>query len=807
MVSVGGVSQTVPQADAAKPEIGAEAPQVFAIRNVTGAAARPPLSVFFKDVLLDQKSILTSPKHMKKTDLAWELPLAGATAFLLVTDQRNVTERLHTNAAAESQSSNISNLGLGSLALIPVAVYWWGWRHRDYYDMDSSVLTVRAVTDSLILAEGIQLIARRERPNPQDESGVFFQAGVSSSFPSLHATTAWSIAAVLAQRYPNWLAQVSLYGLASAVSISRVPAGAHFPSDVVVGSALGFLVGKYVAKTAGQNRSYWLEPHETKTSLAAPPVQKAAVTPAAEAQSSESGGSASVPMDSWVYDALDRLAAFGLIPSQISGLRPWTRSECRRQVREAEAMLKFQLETKSSGMLHEAQQYISALHREFDGVDTGRGEVVLDSLYLREGVLAGPPLNDSYHFGQTWSNDFGRPFGRGLNSIEGFQSHAQSGHFFGYVDGEYQHAHGQPAYSLPVREVIAGIDDNPLQAPEADSATNRFRIIEAYGGVRLGDIEFSVGKQSLYWGPTYEGPLMFSDNAEPTKNAKISTVSPFRLPGLLRYMGEIRAEIVMGKLGGQLYTWRPWFNAQKISFKLTADLEMGFTRWSQFGGVGYPVSPNILISNLTTTASRIGKAGNYPGEVKGGFDFKWRIPGVRNWFSLYSDSYADDDPSPLAAPRRAGISPGLYLSHVPGIAKWDFRVEAASTIPMEGDQGPGFIYWNGVYHNSNTNYGYLLGTSVGRDARAIEGWSTYSFTPRSKLQAGYQQRKIASGFLPGGGTQTDASLKGSLELPHRFVASVMFQYERYYIPVLAGPARNLSGWLQLSWDPKLKLVH
>src|SRR5580698_4122857 len=52
-------------------------------------------------------------------------------------------------------------------------------------------------------------------------------------------------------------------------------------------------------------------------------------------ESVRAGEATSVPMDSWVYPALDRLAALGFIPSQIAGLRPWSRAECRRQVEEA----------------------------------------------------------------------------------------------------------------------------------------------------------------------------------------------------------------------------------------------------------------------------------------------------------------------------------------------------------------------------------------------------------------------------------------------------------------------------------------
>jgi hypothetical protein len=277
----------------------------------------------------------------------------------------------------------------------------------------------------------------------------------------------------------------------------------------------------------------------------------------------------------------------------------------------------------------------------------------------------------------------------------------------------------------------------------------------------------------------------------------------------LRYFGAIRAEFVLGKLGGQQYTWRPWFNAQKVSFKLTENLEMGFTRWSIFWGVGHPITLGTFLRNLTSGTSPDGPSGvgrTDPGDRKGGFDFRYRIPGLRNWLTLYSDTYSDDDPSPLAAPRRAALSPGLYLSHVPFVPRLDLRVEAASTTPYGRDHGGAFIYYNNQYHGGNTNYGTLLGNPVGRDGRALEGWARYWFSARSKVEAGYRQSKIGGQFLPGGGTQSDATLKGSLQLSKNCFADMSLQYERYWVPALGGPKRNLSGLLQLTWEPKLALV-
>ena len=729
---------------------------------------------FVRSVWMDEGKIFSSPAHLHKKDLTWLLPAAGAAAFLFSTDRGNMQDRIHTNPLARDRSEMLSNVGVGSLAAIPALLEWQGWRNRDHYQQETGWLAARAVVDTLVTTEILQVISQRERPTATG-GGDFFRSGTaSSSFPSMHAASAWALASVVAHRYPGWLTKVAVYGLAGGVTVGRVLARDHSPSDVAVGSGLGWLIGRFVAGEDSPPRK-----------LFRPTAQASSEQPSTEP------GSTYVPVDSWIYPALDRLAAFGLIPSQTSGLRPWTRAECLRQVREAASRM--------SSDFGVADELVRALRSE---LENPTGKLTLNSIYTRNGGIAGPDLNDSFHFGQTWINDSGRPFGRGFDSYTGFTASGESGPFFAYVNGEYQHAPGTEPYSLPVRQTIANLDFNPLQPAAPDADTNRFRFLDTYAGVRLGDFEISLGKQSLWWGPTADSPLSFSDNAEPTKNLRISTVHPIRLPGLLRYLGEIRGEFVFGKLGGQQYTWRPWFNAQKLTFKLTENLEMGFTRWSILWGVGHPITVESLLRNFTSLNSPNGPSGvgaSDPGDRKGGFDFRYRIPGLRNWLTLYSDSYSDDDPSPLAAPRRAAINPGIYLTHVPGIPRLDFRVEAPSTMPMEGDQGGTFIYYNDQYHSGNTNYGYLVGNPVGRDARAIEGWATYWLSARNKIEASFRQVK-------GGSTQTDATLKNSFPIARDLRADLMLQYERFLIPLLGGPQRNLSGWVQLTWEPEWRLI-
>ena len=55
-----------------------------------------------------------------------------------------------------------------------------------------------------------------------------------------------ALARVITGEYPHWYVLLPAYGFAESISISRLVANQHFPSDVLVGQAIGFLTGSYV---------------------------------------------------------------------------------------------------------------------------------------------------------------------------------------------------------------------------------------------------------------------------------------------------------------------------------------------------------------------------------------------------------------------------------------------------------------------------------------------------------------------------------------------------------------------------------
>ena len=139
-------------------------------------------------------------------------------------------------------------------------------------------------------------------------------------------------------------------------------------------------------------------------------------------------GSPYVPLDSWIYPAFDRLIALGYVRSAIVAQRPWTRLECARLLGEASELV----ESASDGRDQEGLAIYDSLGLEFrnehaliEGAENR--SVQLESIYTRATGISGQPLTDSYHFGQTVLNDFGRPFGEGFNSVDGFSGWASEG--------------------------------------------------------------------------------------------------------------------------------------------------------------------------------------------------------------------------------------------------------------------------------------------------------------------------------------------------------------------------------------------
>lgn len=207
------------------------------------------------NLLRDQGAIWTSPIRLRDSNAAGPIVLVIATAGAITIDHQIMSSsRLH-DASLNQHAETASNGLVGGFIAAPLALYGLGLsRHADH-SAETGLLGGEAMVDSLAVNEVLKGVSLRERPTADGARGRFFQPGVGfdSSFPSNHCILAWSSAAVLASEYPGALTAVGAYGLATGVTVTRVLARQHFPSDVLVGSAVGWMIGRYVYHRHGRH--------------------------------------------------------------------------------------------------------------------------------------------------------------------------------------------------------------------------------------------------------------------------------------------------------------------------------------------------------------------------------------------------------------------------------------------------------------------------------------------------------------------------------------------------------------------------
>ena len=560
-------------------------------------------------------------------------------------------------------------------------------------------------------------------------------------------------------------------------------------------------------------------------------------------------GSPFVPVDSWIYPAMFRLYGLGFVDHVFLGMRPWTRSSIDRMIEDVAARIE---DADPGPETDQAQELYEAIAHELRYDMAGpclalKGNSRIESVYTVARAISGTPLRDSYHLGSSIVNDYGRPYSNGFNNYTGASGYATVGRFTLYARAEFQGAPSAQGYSPALAQRLALIDftynldpitHQPVYYSQATipkgpiDSTTRGRILEAYVSAHVLNHEISIGKQDDWMGSAVGGGFAYSNNAENIYALHVNRVEPLHIPGLSYITGPFRYEFIVGELQGHTYIpnpaypapgqpnvinpGNPWVHIEKLSFRPTENLEFGFERTAIWGGKGHgPITLHTFLKSFFSFASPPGaeKLGrNDPGARFGAFDFSYRLPFVRNWLTLYADGEVHDDVSPIDAPRRASWRPGLYLSHVPGLARVDARVEAVYTDPpVATSNGGHFMYYEGIQRQGYTNNGQIFGDWIGREGKGGQAWITYHLSGNEWLQVRARNQKVAKDFIfstttESGTTLNDLGFQAVKRVGKDFEVSGTFTYEQYKAPIYLQGAQTVTTTdIQLTWYPGRKI--
>ena len=210
---------------------------------------------FWKDIKVEAKryvadsyAIVTAPLHWDGADWTRFGGVVLLVGGLMLADE-NIDREAQQNRSrfTDRVSDATTGFGGGYGPNVGVAYLLAGYAFRNWDTRETGREILEAGLLTHLLGKWILKPAfGRERPFESDGETHFHFGSSHDSFPSGHATEAFSVASVIAIRSKGWVIPTIAYTAATLVAFDRVNDHVHFASDVAAGAVLGTAVGRFI---------------------------------------------------------------------------------------------------------------------------------------------------------------------------------------------------------------------------------------------------------------------------------------------------------------------------------------------------------------------------------------------------------------------------------------------------------------------------------------------------------------------------------------------------------------------------------
>jgi len=442
--------------------------------------------------------------------------------------------------------------------------------------------------------------------------------------------------------------------------------------------------------------------------------------------------SVNIPLDSPIYLYLEKLAGFGLINSDIKGIRPFSKAEAARLVLEAEKAFsarKGDAPPFAAELIIRTRRLLprEILLRSEPAISPKTFDYsLLSALRLRTVWLDGAPRNylrqviDPGDDGVFGIGSGLRPVNGGTATQRGSEGTPLAENNNGVIYRRGFNGELRWAAEAHLGGVVSGLAEPGLRG---DSDGVHVDLNRGYLKLGGGGLELEAGRDENWLGLGYRGAITLSSNARNFTIVKLSSPEPLDVAWVKRYLGEFKYSLVGSRFDRTVTDGierQPWFYALKLSLKPVDDLEVGFNLGRQVGGPGVSSSFGNIMRGLVGGSD----ADNSNGLA--GFELRYRIPWLRNT-ELYGEFSGEDT---------AAFWP-IVESYLAGVFIPRLTADGRNDLRFEFFQGNQILYTNGTFPEGYLYHNLPIGHSQGGATQDFFLRYSHWFSVRNNLALEY----------------------------------------------------------------------
>ena len=421
--------------------------------------------------------------------------------------------------------------------------------------------------------------------------------------------------------------------------------------------------------------------------------------------------SADVPVHHWSYDSVETLAIAGLVSVAGIDTKPMTRVQMAYKIKEAIDNIE---QEKLPDYLSLDREYVEYLQNILYKLIT---EFKQELILIGATVAQTEDKEDSKVFEKFLNFNLGSPIkteNRFASIKSGKDILLENENGLRLKDGYNMRTRAYPWVNLFDHFTFSAVP-----AIVVNQGSTKTFLDEAAVKFSVWNVELSLAKSAMWWGPGFHGAMLISNNAEPLTLVRARSINDFRLPWVFKNLGSFGINFFISQLEKDRVVENPNFAGLRFEYCPFPFFTISANRTVIMEGKGRKRFGLKDYWNTFFAKNELshGQPSNKDTDQLASFDARLVIPlrpelRVASGLELYGEWAGEDKFAPWQN-ESPGFLVGILLKDILKDRGTDFRVEYAKTKPA--------WYQHGIYNvlGSSMAYSYkdeIMGHYMGGDA-------------------------------------------------------------------------------------------